>query len=273
MTAARRAVAALVASTTVISGAVGATASPRTSSPSCALGGPTPGARTIRLDLPHGSDGVSLRLRPPSQTGRRLVEGAFLLAARTHRLIAFVVAVNGARPERTIVRIGGRSVVDASGGVVAPFGRGEAAIVPDLRKGSYDLVGFGSGAATDWGAELDVDGPHTCAVVGSGRVFSRDASESSSGTTVDTTGVAVVDDAPMSLRTTRPLVVGVMQATHEFAGHARLAYRTPTSHGTVTDDIAPLLSTAGTYHWTASARAAIPVLAVAGAAVSLGQPR
>jgi hypothetical protein len=273
MTVVRRAVVALVVSSTLTGGAFVAAAAPISS---CALGGPTPGVRALRLDLPAGTDGMSLRVRPPSQVGRRLVEGVFLLSARAHRLIAFDIAVDGASSDRTVVRAGGTSVVNTrQTGPAAPFGRHAGAVVPDLEPGSYYLVGFGSGSATQWGAELEVNAPHTCMVVGGGGVFTRDASRSTSPTAADATGAAVVSAAPLSLRTSQPLVVGVMQATHELAGHARLDYRTPTTHGTVTDSIAPFVSTAGRYRWSATATAAFPVLAVAGAVVNLRarQPR
>src|SRR4051794_10935749 len=79
---------------------------------SCAVGGPTPGARVVRLDLPHGADDVSLQLRPSSATGKRTVQGLFLLSARTHRLVAYRIAADGSAPERNRVSAGGTDVVD-----------------------------------------------------------------------------------------------------------------------------------------------------------------
>src|SRR3954454_6833195 len=115
MSAARRAVVALASVSLLASGAVGARAAdgPDTAT-ACALGGPTPGARVLRLDLPHGADDVSLAMHTTTATGRRLAEGVFLLTARTHRLVAFRIAVDGVAPARTSAHAGDATIVDSA---------------------------------------------------------------------------------------------------------------------------------------------------------------
>jgi len=264
----RRLLAAAV-TTTLTATCVYAGSAVASESSRCSLGGPTPAMRAIRVDLPHGSNGMSLQVRAPSQAGRRLVEGAFLLSEQ-RRIIAFALTTDGVQPHRTTVRVGGADVVNTpDSGVAAPFGRTASAIVPDLKAGRYYLVGFGVGSATQWGADLQIVGAHVCAVLDGGETFDIDASQSAAHTLVDSSVATTATSAAFSWHTSHNFVVGVVQATHELVGHARIDCRTPTGRGSVIDTVEPFVSSAGAYRWIATATAALPVLDVAGAAISL----
>jgi hypothetical protein len=270
MSAVRRAVVAVTALAVVASGVVAATADGATA---CSLGGPAPGARVLRLDLPSGADDVTIRLRATAQPGRRLVAGVFLVRAGSHRVVAYRIRADGVAPANTLVRSDDNAVVDSPyNGPAAPFARTSGTPVPGLRPGSYYVAGFGSGTSTraQWGAEVAVDGEHTCTVVGDGSVFGVDASQSHRGTAVTAPAASSVHRVVMHWHTDRSLVVGVMQATQELAGTATLEYSTPTSRGRITDMIRPFASTAGRYRYIASTdAAAFASLAVTGAAFAL----
>jgi hypothetical protein len=230
-------------------------ASPSRGSTACSFGGPAPGFGAARLELPAGADQVSLRLfghramRPTAGSGPPLVQGIFVLDATTRRLIAYRVATEG-----------------------DVFVHSANASVPSLAPGSYLVVAFGAlpgvvKPTDSWAAELAAPGAESCSPVGAGEVFSRGAGDFHEGVAALGGAAAVVRGGRTTMTATRSLVIGVMDASVQFAGTAKLDYTLPGSSGTVSDALHPFVSTAGPYAWTANVQGAFPTLAVAGVAI------
>lgn len=250
---------------------------------SCTMGGPTPGSKTIRFDLPEGTDFLSLEprgtrpVRPVSdEKNWHLAEGIVIVNLDTHAIEAYRVESSGSAPRRVIVRADGTTVVDQ--GTTAPDGPFYHTSIrnrPGLPAGSYLAVGFGTdGSAAfpneQWGAQVRLAGTHACTPYGAGATFEFDQSRFGGGTQVYLGPYGMARDIEHA-RTIAPadLVVGLMDAAVQGSGTARLAFETPAGSGVVEDAIVPFVSTEGTHRFTGSYDGIYPLLLVAGVALDL----
>lgn len=277
----RTAIAAIVALAAVLLG-VPASAADTTR---CVFGGAVPGYRALRLELPGGSDFLVIELhgrRDPrplaDESGWHLAEGIMILDAATRELVAYQVLNAGAAPPVLVAETDGTQ--HARQGVQAPdapwIHSGRKA-PPRLAPGTYDVVAFGTGGpssgarAQRWGASVYLRGSHACASATAGETFDYNHTHFSGGTQLYAAGIGVADGISLAFDTTRPLVVGLMDATShgQQTGAVSLQFDLPGHSGTLQGEIAPFVSSAGTHSFTASYRGVHPLVNIAGVALDL----
>jgi hypothetical protein len=252
----------------------------------CSFGGPAPSFRSIRMDLPRGSEFLNIRFtakRPSRPIGDRknwhLVQGVAIVEAGTKDLVVSRIASAGSSTRRVVVTSDGADIVrqDMPEGPDAPFVHGAYTPLPGLPSGSYFLIGFGSdGSATFpnewWGAEVTVSGTHLCTPIGVGEIFDYDQSEFSGGTMVNAWGPGYADRIGLSEHSDRSLIFGVMDASTQAtaAGNMQLDYSLPDGQtGTVSNNILPFVSTGGDLVFQASYAGAFPLIDIAGVALDI----
>lgn len=251
----------------------------------CTFDGPVPGYRAMRVELPQGSDFLTLELqgtrtpRPVNDdSGWHLAEGIFVVDAVTRELVAHQVSYAGTSPPVVLVEADGEMVARQS--VIAPEGpwiHGSREAATELAPGTYDIVAFGAGGPTSgalaqwWGASVYLEGAHACSASAAGEVFDHDQTDFDGGTQVHAPGVGVGEDLGLSFTTARPLVVGLLDAGFQgqSSGEVSLDYKTPAGSGQLGRGIVPFVSTAGTHEFKTSYRGVHPIVGVAGVAVEL----
>lgn len=275
---------ALLLPGTALSGAAGAAGDGPVST-RCEFDGPVPSHRALRVDLPEGSDFLTLELRGTrnaqaagDEASWHLAEGIAVIDAATRRLVAHQVLNSGTAPPVVVAERDGTTVVRQ--GVVGPDGpwvHGARQAVTGLAPGSYWVVAFGAGGpatgarAQRWGASVHVEGVHTCTTPVAGEVFDHDHTDFRGGTQVHVPGAGYAEDVTLEMATERPLVFGFVDAATQGqeTGEVAVGYATPSATGTLSRGITPFVSTAGPHRWTASYRGAYPVVSVTGIALAL----
>jgi hypothetical protein len=248
----------------------------------CPFGGPTPGYDVIRLDLPTGSPFLILDIGEGraqrgvnSQDNWHLTEGIFVVNAETRVLEAFRVGSQGMAPRRVVAGTDDEPLLDQSVvGPEVPYQHSNAGLRDGLPPGSYYVIAFGTdgGSALPnefWTAGIQVAGVHACTTDGVGETFDFDQGDFTGGTQVYAPGAGYADAVSRSFETPREIVVGLMDAETQArsASDASLAYQMPTSSGTVSQQLVPFISTAGTHTFSASYRGVYPLIAVAGVTI------
>jgi len=248
----------------------------------CSFGGPAGTSRVLRLDLPTGSDFLTVSLtatRTTRPTGTadswHLAAGVFVIDEATNRLVSYRISNDGTATRRTVVESDGDRVVDqAAPGPDAPFRHEALAPVPGLPPGSYLVAAFGTdGSAAipndPWGGFVEVSGTHTCALLPAGTIVDMNQNDFHGGTQISTTGAAYVQDTTLDRSLSGDLVVGLMDASTEATGDATLDYAMPGGTGRVRDDIIPFVAPSGSYSWTANLAGVAPIASIAALQVDL----
>lgn len=283
----RRVIAAAGLASLIVAGPASA------ASTTCSFGGPAPGFKAVRLELPSGSSFLNTTLGGSrafrganTQGGWHLAQGIVILrlpAAAPAEIVAYRLRSEGSSPPRATVRRDGAEVLPATT-VPAPdvaFTHSWALPVPSLDPGVYYAVAWGaggrgvSGPPDAWGAELEVEGNVTCRAVGVGDMFDLDQNDFAGRTQVTAPGVAHMEGASLHRTwTDRQLVVGMIDAAVQgpMAGEARVSYATPDPDGggVVDRALRPFVGPAGPYRFEATVTGAFPVVSVNGVRVDLG---
>lgn len=250
----------------------------------CPMGGPTPGFKVIRFELPEGSDflgiephGVRQQRGASSDSNWHLAEGIFIVNAQTRALEAYRVESAGSSPRRVMVRSDGTTVVDqASTAPDGPFYHTASRPRSGLPAGTYYAIGFGSdgGRALPnewWSVDVRISGAHSCTPIGTGTVFDIDHGRFQGGSAVYAHAVGSAEDITytQSIPTSADIVVGLMDAAVQGPGEATLNFQMPTNAGTVEDTIVPYVSIGGEHVFEADFQGAFPMVLIAGVAVDL----
>ena len=251
----------------------------------CTFQGIAPGFRAMRLDLPDGSDFLTLQLHSDRRTrplndesNWHLAEGIVVVDAATLEVAAHHVQYSGTAAPVIVAELDGERV--ARQPATAPDGpwvhsarRSRSGLPP----GSYYVVAFGTGGPSEgalaqwWSSSVYVEGSHTCQAAVDGETFDYDHTEFSGGTQVYAAGAGSAEDITLELMTDRPLVVGLMDAgaQGQAVSTVSLAYELPSISGSLERGIAPFVSQAGTHTFTADYRGAYPIIGISGAALEV----
>lgn len=277
----RKSLASLVASATLLALPSAQAADEVTT---CPMGSPTPGFRVVRLELPEGSDfltitphGLRQQRGASGDQNWHLAEGIFVVNADTLDLEAYRVEAIGVSPRRLVVRADGTQVISQE--TTAPDGpfyhtaqRPRAGLAP----GTYYVIGFGSDGGTSlpnewWSVDVRVSGKHACTPIGTGTIFDIDHTEFSGGTQIyaHVAGIAMDNRYALPTPAGTDLVVGLMDASVQGPGEATIGYQTPLASGDVIDEIVPFVSIGGEHRFTGSFQGSFPMLLIAGVAIDL----
>lgn len=247
----------------------------------CVFGGPTPGYSAARLELPEGTDFVSIEKhggRPGRFAGPEswhLAQGMLIIDAATLDIVSFRVESVGSAPRAVVVDVDGTRVArQEHPGPDGPFYHQAAHPRPGLAPGTYFLVGFGSDGGRAfpndwWGADVRVGGSHRCTPVGTGEVFDFDQTHFDGGTHAYAGPVGHAEGITLSWETPRQLVVGLMDAAVQAVGEAELDYSMPSASGTIEDEIEPFVSLGGRLDFEARYAGPYPLMLIAGVALDL----
>jgi len=249
----------------------------------CAFGGPSPGFKAVRVDLPKGSDFLNIRFttaRPQRPVGDRsnwhLVQGAAVIDIATGKLVASRVGAWGMSTRRATVEADGVAPGSQSfTGPDAPFEHTLYTRIPNLPAGSYYVIVFGADGDKKtpnewWGADVSVAGEQRCTALGDGSTFDFDQSDFTGGTQVNVFGPGYAEGVSKSFTTTRRMVFGVLDAQTELVGNAALDYTLPDGTiGHVSEQIVPFVSTGGTFNFRATYQGVFPIVTVTGVALDL----
>lgn len=253
----------------------------------CSFGGPTPGWHALKLNLPEGSSFLTLELggarssivgRPVQDDNNwHLAQGIFVVNAQTRALEAYRIDSQGMAPRRIVARHDGQTFVEQN--APAPDVRYEhhaSKLRPGLPPGQYYVIAFGTDGGRMlpnewWSAGLQVQGTHSCAVIGAGETFDFDHTDFSGGSQVALPGAGRGEGLARAYNTQRGIVVGLMEAQTQAraVGSATLEYATPTATGRLSQQIVPFVSSAGAYSFSASYQGYYPTVLVAGVALDL----
>jgi hypothetical protein len=256
----------------------------------CPMGGPTPGYRAIRFDLPQGS--TFLGLEPHGSRATRVVSddtnwhlasGVFIVNAQTLALEAYRIEASGTAPRALVVTADGTQLVrQPTTAPDGPFYHTAAYPRSGLPAGSYYAIGFGSDGGTTtpnefWSYDVRIEGHHSCTSIGNGTIFDVDNTEFTGGTQVYAHGAGKAEGISYSMPQpgSVDVVVGLMDAAvqgSELAGtggEATLGFQTPLGSGLVDDSIQSFVSKAGPHEFEGNFEGVFPTLLVAGVALDL----
>ena len=250
----------------------------------CPMGGPTPGYRVVRLDLPEGSDFLVIQpdgartARPLSDSNNwHLTKGIYIVNAATLEIEAYRIESIGTAPRALVVGIDGTDVLrQGTVGPDGPFYHTASRPRASLPPGSYYAIGFGSDGGSTlpndwWAGAVRVEGKHSCAPIGSAQVFDIDQTEFTGGTHVYAQGVGMADGIAHTYEPPAgtDLVVGLLDAGVQGPGEAELSFTAPSGTFGVEDEIAPFISGTGAHDFTASYQGAFPLILAAGVSINL----
>lgn len=250
----------------------------------CPMGGPTPGFRVIKFDLPQGSDflgiephGVRQQRGVSNDSNWHLAQGIFIVNANTRALEAYRVESAGSGPRRVVVRSEGTTFVDQpTTAPDGPFYHTASRPRSGLPAGSYYAIGFGSDGGSSlpnewWSGDVRVSGKHSCTPIGSGRVFDIDHTEFQGDDVVYAHAVGSAEDLTYTQThsATADIVVGLMDAAVQGPGEASLTYGMPSASGTIEDTIVPYVSIGGEHAFEADFEGIFPMILIAGVAIDL----
>lgn len=247
----------------------------------CSMGGPTPGFKVIKLNLPEGSNYLGIELRA-SRTTRPVDDGASWHFARgimvldsSFELIAYRLEHSGVSPKTVAVDVEGQRVVQDVPGADGPFVHLRQQLVPGLDPGTYYVVGFGVDGDRRlpneyWSADVRVQGAQSCAGVATGSTFDLNHTDAEAGTQVYAGNVGVAEDASFSYTTGRRLSVGLVDCATQAAGEAVCTVTDADGDvGEVEDDMLPFVSGPGVSTVGFDYEGTFPVVALAGASFDL----
>ncbi len=256
----------------------------------CSMGGPTPGYRAMRFELPQGSSFLGLEpygtrpFRPVSNnTNWHLASGVYIVNAATKAIEAYRVESTGSAPRAIVVGLeGGETTKVSTTTPDGPFYHTASKPRAGLAPGTYYAIGFGTdgGTATPnewWSYDVRIEGEHKCTSIGDGVVFDVDNTEFTGGTQIFAGAVGSAEEIKhtMPLPDNIDLVVGLMDAAVQGSeigggeGGAELEYAMPSGDGVVEDAIIPFSSWSGAHDFEGSFQGAFPMLLVAGVALDL----
>lgn len=247
----------------------------------CVFGSPTPGYRVIKLELPEGTNFLSIEphgARSTRVTGDEswhLAHGLIVVNAETLAMEAYRVEAIGSSPRAVVVAADGTAVArQGHPAPDGPFYHTTARPRSGLPAGTYYAIGFGSdGSATQpnewWGADLRLAGRHRCTTLGAGEVFDIDHTEFRGGTHAYAHAAGIGEDLTYEHTTSRRLVVGFIDAAVQLAGEAEVTYSMPSGSGTINDEIVPFASLGGPLKFDASYSGLYPTILVAGVALDI----
>lgn len=247
----------------------------------CVFGGPTPGFSAARIELPQGTDFVSIEPhggRPGRVAGPEswhLAQGMLIVNAETLAIASFRIESIGSAPRAVVLDVDGQRIArQEHPGPDGPFYHQAAHPRPGLAAGTYYLIGFGSDGGRAfpndwWGADVRLGGTHRCTPVGTGEVFDFDQTEFEGGTHAYAGAAGYADDISLSWETQRGLVVGLMDAAVQGPGEAELDYDMPFESGTIDDEIEPFVSLGGSFDFEARYSGAYPMMLIAGVALDI----
>jgi hypothetical protein len=246
----------------------------------CSMGGPTPGFKAIRVDLPSGSNYLGIELKA-SRTTRPVDDGAswhfargVMVLSSNFDLIAYRLEHSGVSPKTVIVDEQGQHVVQPAPGVDGPFVHLQQQLVPGLPAGSYYVVGFGVDgdrrlANEYWSVDVRAQGAWSCNSVAIGETFDLNQSHAR-GSQVYAANVGVADDAVLEYASTRQLSVGLLDCDTQLVGGASCSLTTPGGQTVESEDeIVPFVAGPGTSSVTFEYEGTFPVIALAGASFDL----
>lgn len=248
----------------------------------CTFGGPSPGAQILRIELPQGSDYVSIAFSSQratvvagDRTSWHLAQGIGLLDT-DGSLRAWRVSSQGTSPRRAVVEANGTSVARPDyPGPDAPFAHSNSGDVSNLEPGVYHVIAFGTDGTSDlpnawWGGELRLSADASCVPVGAGDIIDKDHTDFTGGTHAFVYGAGVARDLSLVVQTERKLVFGLMDATTQIAGEAVLTYDLPgLAQGSLRNAIAPFVSQGGALRFSAEYAGPFPIVAISGVAFDL----
>jgi hypothetical protein len=251
----------------------------------CVFGGAVPGYRALRVELPAGSDFLTLELhgqrnvRPVvDESSWHLAEGIAVIDATTREIVAYQVLNAGTAPPVVVAETDGtQHVRQPLAGPEGPWIHSGRKAPPSLPPGTYDIVAFGTGGprqganAQTWGASIYLRGAHPCSSTTAGETFDFNHTHFSGGTQVYAAGVGTAEDVSLAFETDRPLVVGLIDAGFQGqeAGEVTLAYDLAGQTGSLGRETVPFVAGPGTHTFTASYRGLHPIVNVAGVALDL----
>lgn len=247
----------------------------------CTMAGPTPGFKAIKLELPQGSSYIGLELGGARTTtlvndgsSWHFSRGIFLLDSQM-RILSYRVQNSGSVPRRTVVEAGGERQQVNAGLTDGPFIHSAQKLIPSLSPGTYYAVAFGSDGSSRvpnefWSADVRVQGAQSCAQVGVGSVFDINHTDFTGGTQVYSAGIGVAEGIEGSLPSSRQLVLGMMDASVQITGEARLDYSLSSGEtGSLDDEIVPFVTGPGTSSFSASFMGPFPIISISGVAIDL----
>lgn len=246
----------------------------------CAMAGPAGTASVLRVDLPHGSPSLALRVTTPTRLadvspqsvgnggGWHLATQVALLRVGTGALVASRVVQVGSSPRAAVVAAGGQQVRAALPAAVAPF-RHVGAVAPDhLGPGRYLLVAYGTDGSPalpnpGWSAEASFGVPVMCVPLRVGvTVLDRDQSAFTGGTQVTGYGAGTGTGAT-SWQSRSRYAVGFVDAATQLAGDATARGTLPGgARVEVRNALRGFASGRGSYRFTAGWTGAFPLVLV-----------
>ncbi|MHB8512684.1 MAG: hypothetical protein ACYDCC_10950 [Actinomycetota bacterium] len=249
----------------------------------CPFGGPTPSSDIVRLDLSQtGSSFLTLDLGG-TRTQRvvnndqnwHLGEGIFVVNASTFALEAYRLDSQGMAPRHAIASVNGTTIDQPISSPDVPYEHYAASLRDGLPPGVYYVIAFGvdGGAGSpneQWSAAVTVSGTNVCTPVGDADVLDVNQTDFRGGTQLYAPGVGYGNGLTYSFQTQRQLIVGYIDAETQArsASSVSVSYQTPTSEGTLSQVLTPMISTAGQYQFSASYQGVYPLIGIAGVAAS-----
>jgi hypothetical protein len=245
----------------------------------CQLGGPAGTASVVRVDLPHGSPSLALRVTSPttptaaSAAGTRaswhLATQVAVVRVGTGSLVASRVVQSGSSPRAVALSAQGRDVRQDTPGPAAPFVHAAAAVPPYLAAGRYLLVAYGTDGSPalpnpGWSAEASFGTEVTCVPL---RVrtslVDRDQTTFTGGTQLTAYGAGTGTGGTTTWRSSERYVVGFGDAATQAVGQAHLRGVLPRRRVLdVRDGLRAFSGTSGTYAFTADWSGAFPLVLV-----------
>ena len=246
----------------------------------CALAGPAGTASVLRVDLPHGSPSLALRVTTPtrlvdvsprsvgSSGGWHLATQLALLRADTGALVASRAVQVGSGPRAVVLAAGGQAARRDLPAVPAQF-RHVGAVAPAyLSPGRYLLVAYGTDGSPalpnpGWSAEVSFGVPVTCAPLRVGvTLLDRDQTAFVGGDQVTSYG-AGTGAGTTSWHSRSRYLVGFVDAATQVAGDAHAVGAL--ARGTrveVRNEVRAFASGPGRYRFTADWTGLFPVVLV-----------
>jgi hypothetical protein len=239
----------------------------------CQLGGPAGTASVLRVDVPHGSRSLALRITSPappptvtSRTSWHLATQVAVLRADSGALVATRVVQTGSNPRALAVTGSGHATRVDVPGPGFPFTHVGASVPPYLGPGRYLLVAYGTdGSAAlpnpGWAAEASFGTAVTCAPLHvATRLVDRDQTTFTGGTQVSPlTGSGTA----ATWRLKERYVVGFADAATQGVGEATLRGSFPRGRTvSVHNGLAAFSAGSGTYRFAANWSGSFPLVLV-----------
>ena len=245
------------------------------------MGGPTPGFKVMKLDLPQGSSYLGIELKA-ARTTRPVDDGASWHFARGIMVldaaltpVAYRLEHSGVSPKTVVIDAEDQRIAQDVPGADGPFVHLKQQLVPGLPPGIYYVVGFGVDGDARlpnefWSADVRAQGVQSCVSVATGETFELNQTDADAGTQVYAANVGVAQDASFGLTSPRAFTVGLLDCATQLTGTAACE-ATNADGDTVAaeDDMVPFVSGPGSSTVGFSYEGTFPVVALAGASFDL----